>query len=446
MPPDWPKGVPPSRTVALTLVSILVLAAGCVGAPMSDPGNIDPSEDPDGVLDALDERHAQIDDVYGIATIEIEVDGEVDETTVAVWERPGEATRLSVIESTRDDLEGTETVFDGETVWYVDENAESIAEFEAAFDDVAFPYSTADSFEPLLDRYGVQLDGTETIAGHETHHLVLTPNDEAASSETGINRLEVWIDDEHWYPVKRSVEASVGDRSVSLTITFEALSFDEVLEDERVTFASSTSGEGDEEGDDGNKILVTEPGTDSNTDEDETRSGSGSGSETESGSGTTPGSEAGSGPGSGSGADTGTGTDGDAESDADFPSVTTYESIDEAASAVDGSIPVPDFHDDYGFGDVTVTEYGGETTVSLLYHDGDGNEDIVVTISTDGPVQNEAWFDERETIEQGGIEHTVLESGDITVVHWTCGDRDYEVGGELDRDELLTLSAGVPCE
>lgn len=213
---------------AVAMATMLVLA-GCAGVLSGNP-------DADEIAQQLQDRQDEIDDIQGVMTIESDFDGEATETTMEFWERPNTGEhRSEVIESTGFESEGDVTVHDGTTTWIYDSEANEVTRLDLDLDLDEMEIDEGEIIESMLDEYDVEYNGTETIGDHDTHVLELTPTDEA-DEEFAYDELTMWVDDEYWYPVKQDATMSVGEETVTTTITYEELAFNEGIDDEKFTF------------------------------------------------------------------------------------------------------------------------------------------------------------------------------------------------------------------
>lgn len=214
-----------ASTSRAILLALFVALAGCVAAPGMDPVAIDDlSENPEEVLQSLDDRHAEIDSVYGIVTTERSVGDTEETTTVERWSNPNEVAYASVLESSNSDQIGTVMVFDGETSWTTSDAGTAVQAVDGNLVASELPVGDAKGISSLRSDYEVTYVGPEWIAGTKTHHFEFTPTSAVGNDVVSYDSLEVWLDDDYWYPVKQHAEATVANQSVSMTITYEEIS------------------------------------------------------------------------------------------------------------------------------------------------------------------------------------------------------------------------------
>ncbi|MEY7848825.1 DUF4367 domain-containing protein [Natrarchaeobius sp. A-rgal3] len=230
MIPDWslPKG-------AAIGVALLLVLAGCTAAPITGD-DVDAAE----VVEKVEQRHDEIEDVHGVQQTTVDDGEEVTTTTAEVWEKPPNQYREEVLSSTADYTEeGDTTVADGTQVWSYTADDDTVRTFE--FEDDAALGATGFEDEELVDEYleafDVEYDGTETVADREAHVLRLTPSEDGDENVAEVyDEIVLWIDDEYWYPLKQQAEMDTEEHSMAVTITFEEIEFNAGVEDDRFAF------------------------------------------------------------------------------------------------------------------------------------------------------------------------------------------------------------------
>jgi outer membrane lipoprotein-sorting protein len=132
---------------------------------------------------------------------------------------------------------------------------------------------------------------------------------------------------------------------------------------------------------------------------------------------------------------------------------TQYDSIDAAQENVPFEIREPaDVPEEYDLGNVTASQFGNTTSVSLTYTNGSGGS-LLVSIT---PVQenrslsagdnSSASSEFGERISIGDREGTYIASGPQASVLFPCGEFQYSIGGPIDKEELVAIAESVPCE
>ncbi|WP_128477024.1 LolA family protein [Halorussus pelagicus] len=69
--------------------------------------------------------------------------------------------------------------------------------------------------------FDVTYDGRETVAGRETHVLSFRPTADADSLYRGYEYINMWIDDEYWFPIKEEAQANIQKMPLLQTDSFE---------------------------------------------------------------------------------------------------------------------------------------------------------------------------------------------------------------------------------
>lgn len=220
-----------SRPLTALAATLLLLTAGCAGLPIADTNA-------DEIAEQVQDRHDEIEDMQGVMTTETEIDGDTQRTTMAFWERPPDRYRTEVIESTGAGSSSDVTVFDGNTSWHYDTEANEVTRFETDTDTAAaeFDIDESEVIESILEDYDVEYTGDETVGDRETYVLELTPTDEESEPALGYDALTLWVDQEYWYPIKQHAELSTGEETIAVTTTYEEIAFNEGIDDDRFEF------------------------------------------------------------------------------------------------------------------------------------------------------------------------------------------------------------------
>lgn len=231
------------RRVLLGLAGLSV-GAGCVGRPGGSEGT--------EVVERLqDRRDRPVARAGTLAVQRTGVDREISRRG-DVWV-DGDRIRTDVDEATRSG--GYVLVAaDGETLLYLREG-DIYARLDFQIEHFGlYPFDHEAILEDL-DAYSVEREGIETVAGRETHRLVFTPGSTAGVPEIEYygyrigpdtdavpvtpTRVELWVDDEHAYPLRQRlvaeddpVVASGGGGPLEVNVEYEDVSFGPV--DERV--------------------------------------------------------------------------------------------------------------------------------------------------------------------------------------------------------------------
>ncbi|WP_049921791.1 outer membrane lipoprotein-sorting protein [Halopiger djelfimassiliensis] len=230
MKPNWsPTGI---GTLCL---AVLLVTAGCTAGPI----NTD-NLDAETIVENVETRHDEIDDVHGVQRTTIETGDEVTTTTTEIWEQPPNKYRQE-IRSTSQEVSsaGDVTVTNGTEMWSysADEDLVRTFEFESEASPGMVGFDDEAQLERFLETFDVEYGGTETVADRDAHVIRLTPSGEGDEELAEMyDELELWIDEEYWYPLQQRAELTVGDESRTVTTTFEEIEFNGGVDDGRFAF------------------------------------------------------------------------------------------------------------------------------------------------------------------------------------------------------------------
>lgn len=223
------------RLVLATVLALAVVAlAGCTGAL-----SIEEEPDADALLeDAIEGGDAEA--VVGERTVEFADDNGAETTTERVWEAD-DRSRSEVIESPDGTSDGDVIVGNGSSVLVYDTETG-----EATVRDPP----PALAVEDLEATYV----GTDTVAGRDVHIVDVEVRNESVKRGIGVvvgdtrfvypieleereadlQRQRLWIDEEHGYVLKqREVYEDPDGTELEVTTTFEEVSFEERIDDDR---------------------------------------------------------------------------------------------------------------------------------------------------------------------------------------------------------------------
>ncbi|WP_135827394.1 LolA family protein [Halorussus halobius] len=203
------------------------------------------------------------DELHCIRTRTQEYAGGREETRFEIWERPPVAFRQVVLsaETVREPDFEVESAF---TLGIESMGADVMIQNEtglAEYDSETNQYRKHE-FEPPTDAGGhvtdppfvgsapeenfdVAYDGTDTVAGRETHVLTFRPTDDTEWVHRGFEYVTLWVDAEYWFPLAHETtydvqeggllqvdaDESLGDETYCQTTTFEEITFDAGIED-----------------------------------------------------------------------------------------------------------------------------------------------------------------------------------------------------------------------
>ncbi|ELY92456.1 LolA family protein [Natrialba taiwanensis] len=455
--------VGPRLVLALGLIPLLLLTAGCT-SPFTD----DLSDD--DIETELDE--ATPPDEFS-ATVEVRevIDGETSTETETVWLRADGASRVETEPETESETGSAANdtsvlvVTDGETRWHYDRETETVTQLErdsntsswldglyAQQDRYIEAYDIADVTEASVDgrdsyRVTFEPPANETVeqsldilVGQTEYAVPLSTSEQP--EERGVDRVEVWFDQETMFPLKHLVEGEEGDLVLETTYRNVSVDPEPPLDDDLFEFS---------------------PPADAAIEDGETGSESGPGAETatntNSSDNATPSESTGDGTGDGTGESDTTGSgDGDGDSgDGDsgsggtiaLPSIDHYDSITAADETV--SFPVAEPPSDalpaavererisrYEFPDEDRRQ------VTLLYAADDTGGTISVTTS-DGP---RTFAMDGSKLPIGDVTGSIAHTDEGTELQWACGEhyRSVFVSHEFENGTAIELARAIGCQ
>jgi len=205
------------------------------------------------------------EELHGLQTRTEEYAGGRKETRFEIWERPPVEFRQVVLsaETAREfDFEvesaytlGIESIggsvmvqnetgvaeYDSETNQYRKHEFDASADASGHVTDPPFVGSAPEA------NFDVTYDGTDTVAGRETHVLTFRPTDDTERVNRGFDYVTLWVDGTYWFPLAHETayeiqdggllqvdaDEDVSDETYVQRKTFEEITFDAGIEDAR---------------------------------------------------------------------------------------------------------------------------------------------------------------------------------------------------------------------
>lgn len=222
-------------TARILAVGALLLVAGCLGAVGTDETSDEQADEleADEITENLENHDEFVDDVQGVMTMEVETDGEVERSVLEFWERPVGEHRTEVIEASGPyESAGDTTVTDGETMWVYNSQDEEVLVFDiGTFGDGAMAGDHDEAYSLLFGDEEVAYVGTESVGDREAHVLEVNTKDAEFEQDR-----TVWVDTEYWYPLQEESVMTVDGEQTTIVLTYEDLTFNEGIDDERFRF------------------------------------------------------------------------------------------------------------------------------------------------------------------------------------------------------------------
>ena len=208
-----PHRFPRRRTLtALSLVALLV-TSGCLAAVQ---GNMTADE----IGEKIQQKHAQIESVQGTQVVTYDGPNRTRTMTKTVVEIPDES--LSRTEFVGDsDQAGDVRVSNESTTWRYDASENTATRYDTVGDTSLTGYNYSRLVSNLQEDYALTYGGTETVAGRETHVIEFA----ATGNETITTNGTLWVDTEHWYPIKQRSTMTYDGETRTTTVTFRNVTF-----------------------------------------------------------------------------------------------------------------------------------------------------------------------------------------------------------------------------
>lgn len=237
-----------SRFALAVVLGIAVVSAGCVGVTDGGPdGTSEPAAAFEEDLESADPPST----VTATLEVAIESDGDRETFTEPVWLRAGGASRIGDVDAGSEFVE----VDDGDRHWEYDVTNETVSVSDSnatGTDYIAYTYAELDR---TVEEYAITTVEETTVDGREAYRVVLDPPaDETiersisiaigdteyvvpletseVDASTDADRVELWTDREHLFPLKYCAEAD----DYELTIRYTDVAFDEEIDDDRFAF------------------------------------------------------------------------------------------------------------------------------------------------------------------------------------------------------------------
>jgi outer membrane lipoprotein-sorting protein len=233
------------------LVAVLALAVlgGCLGPPTAGP-----------TAETIETRLAQgpsVDTVRGTYTITETVDGGTERTSVRVWTVVGERLRQEIRSPDRPDRV---VVANRTRTWlYFPDSNDAYRRGYTVLDRAGGqPYRYAALIDNL-DAYRIEYRGRETVANRSTHHVTLAPaangravpeiefytyriGADSRPDTVRPTRVDLWLDTEHWYPLRHELRVAGENRTYTTTVAYENVTFDASIDPARFDFDPTQNG------------------------------------------------------------------------------------------------------------------------------------------------------------------------------------------------------------
>lgn len=247
----------------LALLALSVPLSGCAAldTPSSDSETADSDPDPEAVFEGAYVHADDLADVTGTRRYEATNGTHTLTEVVSVQKRPYVDERTTVVDASDPERIGNVYVSNATRNWfyYPDERVAEYFEPDEPFDDDEVRESRAEMAAEKLEKYDVEYNGTERVAGRKAHVLDVEAKNETVEKgisaivgdtkyvyalETSDPREEyltveqtLWIDAEYEFPLKeRVVYDGPGEERIVMTESYESVTFNGGLDDETFAF------------------------------------------------------------------------------------------------------------------------------------------------------------------------------------------------------------------
>lgn len=190
----------------------------------------------------------------GTYTVTETVGGETDRARVRVWDT-GERLRQEIDPADRP--ERVVVANESRTWVYVPKSGNAYRRGFTADDRTSVQAYNYEALVENLDAYRIEYLGRETVANRSTHHVRLVPATDGGplpeiefytyrvgggSGNVTVRptQVELWLDTEHWYPLRHELRVEGEDGGFDTTIEYERASFDDPIDPERFEFDPSS--------------------------------------------------------------------------------------------------------------------------------------------------------------------------------------------------------------
>ncbi|RYJ08257.1 DUF4367 domain-containing protein [Halogeometricum borinquense] len=239
------------------------------------------------------------------------------------------------------------------------------------------------------ERYNFTYDGTTTVSGHDTYKVALTPKNGTKNAGLVTNET-LWLDTQHWFPIKRQVVLSPFNQTTVSTRTFTEITFNTQVSDQRFTFNPPA-----------NTTIRTPT-------QNQTSSTSSNTSDV-------------------------------------HVTLHQYNSTSAAQSHVNFTISKPTWlPDGFTLDHVTVVTHDNVSSTGLLYTNETGTH-IKINQRPRATDKFTHKSPPGTSVTVNGHRGTYVSMSRISMVRWNCSDSHYQVSSSLDKQTLLKIGNATTC-
>ncbi|WP_408959222.1 LolA family protein [Natrinema sp. 74] len=247
--------------VILVLLAVSVSLSGCAALDTPSSEREASTPDPEAVFEGAYVHADDLVDVTGVRRNKVTNGSHTLTEVMQVYDRPYVDQRTKVIDAPNSKRIGNVYVSNATKNWFYYPNAGVAQYVEPAepFTNDEVRSSRAEMAAMNLEKYDIEYNGTDQVAGRETHVLDVEAKNETVEKgisaivgdtefvyalETSNPRKELrvveqtlWIDTEYNYPLKEKVVFKVpGKERIVMVEQFESVTFNSGLDDETFAF------------------------------------------------------------------------------------------------------------------------------------------------------------------------------------------------------------------
>lgn len=224
-----------SRKSLLAFGLVVLLVAGSVGGYASTV--LQESPDEETPSEETIEEHAlnnttTVDSVTGTMVMKIDTGEKTKTVKAKVWQEPPKKFRIKYISGPQ---EGTVMVSNGSTITLYNENTNTVRRLQLSEANKGTLQQLAKMFQNLSSQYTAEYEGQATVSDRETYVVSVQPPEDGPLADAVKNQT-VWLDQENWFPIKQKTSMQIGNRTMTMTITYTDISYNASIPDEKFTF------------------------------------------------------------------------------------------------------------------------------------------------------------------------------------------------------------------
>jgi outer membrane lipoprotein-sorting protein len=210
------KGGKTMKKVAILGLFILLLS-GCIwGMSAKEIG------------EKMEEKYDSLEDYRGIIVTSFDSDdGKKSMEAKFSFKKPGKS-RYEYLSP--EEMKGNVMVSDGETMWVYDAGKNEVQKVTMPkYDMPEIDYG--EIITDMMEKYNVDLQGSEEISNRDCYVLVMTPKDENVTM-----KQKMWVDKEYWMPMKIEMEMEFGGKTMKSTVEYRDMEFNVGIPDSEFEF------------------------------------------------------------------------------------------------------------------------------------------------------------------------------------------------------------------